>query len=138
MLMKITNNNIIYFLIAIDALLYLTGNIIPGFKSVGLFEYVASISGMSGCDQFLAYSWILVIFINIISWIGLAFYANGARSLFASSVPICAISIFVGGFGSWGPGIYDMVAGAESWFYGFFLCMIFFSPLAEKFNKNCA
>ena len=133
--MKITYNNLIFYLVAIDVLLFYVGAIIPGFKDIGFFEYMQSIPEMIPRDQFLAYNWILLTFLNIISWIGLCLYKNWSRISYTLCILLCLISAFVGGNGGWGPGIYDAAMALSNIFYGFFICMLFFSPLSDKFSN---
>jgi hypothetical protein len=132
--MKISYNNLIYVLVATDVLLYSVGVIIPGFRTIGLFQYLASINEMTVVNQFLAWNWVVTTVFAMVSWIGLCCYKKWARYSYLIPLFLGSISCFVGGIYGNGPGIFDVALNLSSVFYGFFICMLYFSPLTQKFD----
>jgi hypothetical protein len=123
-------------LIFIDVVTFYLGVIIPGFKGQSLIEYIKEIPTFDLYYKVLAVIWLLCMLLTIISWIGLLFTMNWARYLYASILLLYITFGAIGGIPPIEPGIYAGMGVFIGFYYGFLVCMLFFSPLTHLFSGN--
>ena len=123
-------------LIFIDVVTFYLGVIIPGLKGQSLLEYIKEIPTYDLYYKILAAIWLLCTLLTIISWIGLLFTMNWARYLYASILLLYITFGVIGGIPAIDPGIYAGMGVFIGFYYGFLVCMLFFSPLTHLFSGN--